>query len=140
MSAFTKTVVGTDATLLTAGGDYLASFKKLTLSLKKVTVDITGANDLSESTRVVRFGKGTASVSGFVRGTSAYATAFAAGGENLTLLFTEATGGDKYSLTITPIGFGKSTGEGATEDSQEFEVTSIPLFATGDGTLTAMTL
>jgi hypothetical protein len=138
-----STIVGTDATVLSianiaAGAgtvgtpeSFLACFETAEMTLKRDFVDTTSANDAYNSQRPIRFGKGSLTLSNFVRGTSNAAASFAAGAF-FQISFTEAVDGDAITVIGALTEYKKSVGKEATKDSVTFDIVGEPLWGAGD--------
>lgn len=96
--------------------------------LNRTFSDSTAAADIGESSRAIRWGKGSVKITGFSSlGGSKLASIFAAG-SHTNFMFTEATSGDSYQLLCTNKQFSKSLGKDNTTDTLTLEQEGVPMF------------
>lgn len=97
--------------------------------LNRTYSDSTASADEGESSRAIRWGKGSVKITGFSSlGGSKLASIFAAG-SHTNFMFTEATSADSYQLLCTNKQFSKSLGKSeSTKDTLTLEQEGVPMF------------
>jgi hypothetical protein len=120
------------ANLPTSGGgagtpvNYLGVVETADLSIKREFADTTGSADTGTSSRAVRFGKGTAKITGFSAGTySLFATLFAQGSHAI-LSFTEKASGDAYQVVCSCEDFDATMGKDANKHTISLGIEGVP--------------
>lgn len=119
---------------------YLGDVESVEFDVKREYVSTTASADPAESSRAVRWGKGSVKLTGFSAAVgSKFAAMFAQGGHAL-LQFTETATGESWAFNCTCESYSKSLGKEANKDSLTLGIEGVPFYAAGGGTPVALTL
>lgn len=132
------TVIGRDCAVLSLQGiaagaatgtptNFLGSFEKVSLRIRREKVSIMGAADTADYSRATHFGGGTATLEGFMRGTASSYAAMFASGSHAMLQFQDIATGDAWQCVVFLGEFGKETGSKTpTKDTITLDIEGIP--------------